>query len=41
MMGKLRSYTRECKQSLEKEFADDSSCPKGIEVMLRETARKS
>ena len=38
---KLWSNTRERKQSKEKEQAEDSSYPKGIEVMLRETARKS
>ena len=35
------SNTRERMQSKEKEQAEDSSYPKGIEVMLRETARKN
>ena len=40
-MRQLWSNTRECKQSKDKEQAEDSCYPKGIEVMLRETARKS
>ena len=39
-MRKLWSNTRERTQSKEKEQAEDSSYPKGIEVLLRETARK-
>ena len=39
-MSKLWSNTRECKQNTETEQAEDSPCPKGIEVLLRETARK-
>ena len=38
---KTPEHTRECTQSKEKEDAEDSSYPKSIEVMLRETARKS
>ena len=38
---KLRSNTCERTQSNHKKHAEDSSYPKGIEVMLRETARKS
>ena len=41
IMRKLGSNTRERTQSKEKEQAEDSSYHKGIEVMLRETARKS
>ena len=37
----LWSNTRERTQSKEKEQAEDSSYPKGIEGMLREAARKS
>ena len=40
IMRKLWSNTRECTQSNEKEQAEDSSYPKSIEVLLRETARK-
>ena len=40
-MRKLWSNTRERTQSKEKELVEDSSHPKGIEDMLRETARKS
>ena len=40
-MRKLWSNTLECKQDTEQEQAEDCSYPKGIEVMLRETARKS
>ena len=40
-MTKLRSNTRECTQSNEMEQIEGSSYPKGFEVMLRETARKS
>ena len=40
-MRKLWSNTRERTQSKEKEQAEDCSYPKGIEIMLRETARKS
>ena len=40
-MRKLWSNTSERSQSKEEEQADDSSYPKGIEVMQRETARKS
>ena len=39
-MRKLWSNTRERTQSKEKEQAVDSSYPKGIEVLLRETARR-
>ena len=39
-MRKLWSNTCERTQSKEKEQAEESSYPKGIEVMLRETARK-
>ena len=39
-MRKLWSNTRECTQGNENEQAEDSSYPKGIEVLLRETARK-
>ena len=39
-MRKLWSNTRERTQIKEKEQAEDSSYPKGIEVLLRETARK-
>ena len=41
IMRKLWSNTFEGSQSKEDEQADDSSYNKGIEVMLRETARKS
>ena len=41
IVRKLWSNTRDRTQSKEKELAEDSSYPKGIEVMLRETARKS
>ena len=40
-MRKLPSNTCERAQNKEKEQAEDSSYPKGIEVMLRETSRKS
>ena len=40
-MRRLWSNTCERTQSEEKEQAEDSSYPKGIEVILRETARKS
>ena len=40
-MRKLWSNTRERMQNKEKEQVEDSSYPKGIEVMLRVTARKS
>ena len=39
-MRKLWSNTCERRQSKEKEQSVDSSYPKGIEVLLRETARK-
>ena len=41
IIRKLSGSTRERTQSEEKEQAEDSSHPKGIEVLLRETARKS
>ena len=41
IMKKLWSNTRERTQRKEKEQAEDCSYPKSIEVMLRETARKS
>ena len=41
IIRKLSSSTRERTQSEEKEQAEDSSHPKVIEVLLRETARKS
>ena len=37
---KLWSNTRERTQSKEKEQAEDSTYPRGIEVLLRETALK-
>ena len=40
-MGKLCSNTRELTQGNEKELGEDSSYRKRIEVLLRETARKS
>ena len=41
IVRKLWSNTCERTQNKEKELAENSSYPKGIEVMLRETARKS
>ena len=41
IVRKLWSNTRERTQSKEKELAEDNSYPKGIEVMPKETARKS
>ena len=40
IIRKFWSHTRELTQSKEKEQAEDSSYSEGIEVRLRETARK-